>query len=141
MNELKTLMSQQVDLLKNQIEEQNRSLKLSEKYTKQLIEQNELLIQENEVKSELILTLKEQIANIKSAFTNAVKESVRSIEPTAYSQSSYSEQNQSITATTFGTDIETFITEYSIKQRDERRRAIQQDTELRRINQQLGRQV
>ena len=42
MNELKTLMSQQVDLLKNQIEEQNKSLKLSEKYTKQLIEQNEL---------------------------------------------------------------------------------------------------
>ncbi len=73
-----------------------------------------------------------------SAFTNAVKESVRSIEPTAYSQSSYSEQNQSITATTFGTDFETFITEYSIKQRDERRRAVQQDTELRRINQQLG---
>ncbi len=73
-----------------------------------------------------------------SAFTNAVKESVRSIEPTKYSESSYSEQNQSITATTFGTDIETFITEYSIKQRDERRRAIQQDTELRRINQQLG---
>ena len=65
MNELKTLMSQQVDLLKNQIEEQNKSLKLSEKYTKQLIEQNELLIQENQVKSELILTLKEQIANIK----------------------------------------------------------------------------
>src|SRR5690606_30726806 len=57
---------------------------------------------------------------------------------TAYSQSSYSEQNQSITATTFGTDFETFITEYSIKQRDERRRAVQQDTELRRINQQLG---
>ena len=155
MNELKTLMSQQVDLLKNQIEEQNKSLKLSEKYTKQLIEQNELLIQENQVKSELILTLKEQIANIKlkkpsdvfftdvriqheSAFTNAVKESVRSIEPTAHSQSIHSEQNQSITATTFGTDIETFITEYSIKQRDERRRAIQQDTELRRINQQLG---
>ena len=73
-----------------------------------------------------------------SAFTNAVKESVRSIEPTAHSQSIHSEQNQSITATTFGTDIETFITEYSIKQRDERRRAIQQDTELRRINQQLG---
>ncbi len=73
-----------------------------------------------------------------SAFTNAVKESVRSIEPTKYSESSYSEQNQSITATTFGTDIETFITEYSIKQRDERRRAVQQDTELRRINQQLG---
>ena len=65
MNELKTLMSQQVDLLKNQIEEQNKSLKLSEKYTKQLIEQNELLIQENQIKSELILTLKEQIANIK----------------------------------------------------------------------------
>ena len=65
MNELKTLMSQQVDLLKNQIEEQNKSLKLSEKYTKQLIEQNELLIQENQVKAELILTLKEQIANIK----------------------------------------------------------------------------
>ena len=157
MNELKTLMSQQVDLLKNQIEEQNKSLKLSEKYTKQLIEQNELLIQENQVKSELILTLKEQIANIKlkkpsdvftdvriqheSAFTNAVKESVRSIEPTAHSQSIHSEQNQSITATTFGTDIETFITEYSIKQRDERRRAIQQDTELRRINQQLGKQI
>ena len=58
-------MSQQVDLLKNQIEEQNKSLKLSEKYTKQLIEQNELLIQENQVKSELISTLKEQIANIK----------------------------------------------------------------------------
>lgn len=73
-----------------------------------------------------------------SAFTNAVKESVRSIEPTAHSQSIHSEQNQSITATTFGTDIETFITEYSIKQRDERRRAVQQDTELRRINQQLG---
>ena len=73
-----------------------------------------------------------------SAFTNAVKESAGSIEPTAYGQSSYSEQNQSITATTFGTDIETFITEYSIKQRDERRRAVQQDTELRRINQQLG---
>ena len=65
MNELKTLMSQQVDLLKNKIEEQNKSLKLSEKYTKQLIEQNELLIQENQVKAELILTLKEQIANIK----------------------------------------------------------------------------
>ena len=58
-------MSQQVDLLKNQIEEHNKSLKLSEKYTKQLIEQNELLIQENQVKAELILTLKEQIANIK----------------------------------------------------------------------------
>lgn len=72
-----------------------------------------------------------------SAFTNAVKESVRSIEPTAYSQSSYSEQNQSITAENFGTDIGTFITEYSIKQRDERRRAVQQDTELGRINQQL----
>ena len=35
-----------------------------------------------------------------SAFTNAVKESVRSIEPTAHSQSIHSEQNQSITATT-----------------------------------------
>ena len=73
-----------------------------------------------------------------SAFTNAVAESVRTIEPTTYSQSSHSEQNQSITATTFGTDIETFITEYSTKQRNERRRAVQQDTELRRINQQLG---
>ena len=73
-----------------------------------------------------------------SAFTNAIEQSVRSIQPTAHSQSIHSEQNQSITATTFGTDIETFITEYSIKQRDERRRAVQQDTELRRINQQLG---
>ena len=73
-----------------------------------------------------------------SAFTNAIEQSVRSIQPTAHSQSSHSEQNQSITETTFGTDIETFITEYSTKQRDERRRAVQQDTELRRINQQLG---
>ena len=73
-----------------------------------------------------------------SAFTNAVAESVRTIEPTAHSQSNHSKQNQSITATAFGTDIETFITEYSTKQRNERRRAVQQDTELRRINQQLG---
>jgi hypothetical protein len=73
-----------------------------------------------------------------SAFTNAVAESVRTIESTTYSQSSHSEQNQSITATTFGTDIETFIIEYSTKQRNERRRAVQQDTELRRLNQQLG---
>ena len=156
MNELKTLMSQQVDLLKNQIEEQNKSLKLSEKYTKQLIEQNELLIQENQVKSELILTLKEQIANIKlkkpsdvflQTFESNMNQHLQmqlkkvldqsNLQHTVnqFIQNKISPLQQQLSEQILKLSS---LNTASNKGMNVDEKAIQQDTELRRINQQLG---
>ena len=81
-----------------------------------------------------------------SAFTNAVKESARSIEPTAYGQSSYSEQNQSIAATvtarSYAIDeaaFSNFYADYSDFKRSESKRSQQQVAEVRTFSQQLDR--